>query len=767
MFSATTDELRSMVYYKEISASLRGYLSGLLRLWLYIFSLVFFLSVNSLVDNYPPSIRIISSLAYAADKKPSKPSSGGKRVVKKKRAPVSSEVLTPEIAPTPIGSGKSFDDRSSIAKPVDAILVLDSSRSMKRNDPERLRDQGARLFLQFLEPGDRFAIIDFAEEASVLFPFTPVQNTTPKEISDLLESIENEGNFTDFLSPLELSLELFETDLRPGSEKVIILLSDGEMDPDPAVGGKSERTAILLDEVIPKLSKQNIRLHSLGFSRDADARILKLMSSKADGLSWYTRDVNTVHRIFSDLFLSIKKPQVLELTKDGFEIDSSTEEATFFVNRKNKEESVTVVDPLGKEFVNRDFPSDWKWFRGDLFDVVTIHSPTPGVWGIRIGNDTPSGFAKLISNLKLEHSWPGSMMSIGDVALLKARLTENGSVLSSPELAGLIFYSFKIVNMSTGKVYLQGRLNETGDGVAEGTISLNEEGDFKLFLSVTSPTFTRQAHIPFSVSRGLISLEHISANEFTGAGDSYRVVLHPNAIKLKGLVVGLLAKSENSSEEVKAMNITKSKISDTEYEVPLGKFAPGTYMVSAVVNGMGDDKKKVSAKSEELKIVISESDSKADESDYNVGLDGLENFEEKEPEKKSDWPYGVGAIIFCLIVSAGASRFFIKKSLLTSASTVKTREPYQMSSDLASRLEVIKERVSEEKRQANETELELFAVLPDLQKVLSEIIMTKPDEPGESVSVGGDSPDDETGVDKESDSLTSGSVEEAQEAKAE
>lgn len=144
-----------------------------------------------------------------------------------------------------------------------------------------------------------------------------------------------------------------------------------------------------------------------------------------------------------------------------------------------------------------------------------------------------SGFAKLLTNLNLEYDWPEGTLDIGNTAILKVRLTGDPAVLNDPQLKDLIFYSYKIINLKSGNIYLQGKLSDSGengdetlgDGILGTSITLNEEGDFKLFVSAIGPTFSRQVHIPVSVTRGMISLEHVPANEFNHIADRYLVRL--------------------------------------------------------------------------------------------------------------------------------------------------------------------------------------------------------------------------------------------------
>lgn len=633
---------------------------------------------------------------------------------------------------------------------VEAVILLDSSRSMQKTDPKRIRDQGAKLFLQFLEPEDKAAIIEFADKANVLTELKAMKGTSMEEINSILEGIKNEGNFTNFLPPLDLAFDLLISSEEKNSSKVIVLLTDGQMDPGPSPELRTELIEKLMKEKVPEIHKRRIKVYTIGLSELADKDLLSEIAKKTDGHSEYAKDVNTIHKVFSDLFLSIKKPQVLELESGGFSIDGNTGEATFFINRLLETDSVTVIDPTGNEYVNKDFPARWKWFRGDLFDVITIPSPLPGRWGIKGGSGDLSGFAKLLSDLKLEYSFPAQTYSIGDSAVVKVRLTESGKLIDDPNFAGLIFYSYKIVNAKSGQLYLQGQLadkgdrgdEKSGDGVFSDTITLNEEGEYKLFLVATAPTFTRQAHIPFSVSKGIISLTHIAKNEFTGASDKYLVSLHSQAKDLSKRIVVAEAKVNEDKIQI---NLEKYRVEENLYEIPVDKLKPGENRVIALVQGLDESKHEVRAKSEEVLIHVEAHH--AENGDRKEGEHGTEEAihiteegaevekhpgehsgeesiqiepdivgevtgeAEEEVKEEPTMIYGLIGIFISLISSFFIARLFIKKSKTEGGTTVVVRDEYEIPAALSEQIELIMSKVSTEVREFYPNEMEMFSGL--------------------------------------------------------
>ncbi|MCB0317993.1 MAG: VWA domain-containing protein, partial [Bdellovibrionales bacterium] len=82
---------------------------------------------------------------------------------------------------------------------LDAVLVLDASGSMRTSDPKRLRDEGAKLFVQFLKPGDRLGIIEFSNAAKVLRPLSEFSRDSNQKLNEEVSKAGNSGQYTDLL----------------------------------------------------------------------------------------------------------------------------------------------------------------------------------------------------------------------------------------------------------------------------------------------------------------------------------------------------------------------------------------------------------------------------------------------------------------------------------------------------------------------------------------------------------------------------------------
>ncbi len=399
---------------------------------------------------------------------------------------------------------------------VDAVLVLDASGSMLVTDPARLRDQGAKLFLQSLRPEDRVALVQFSREASIVRPLQLYSKEQSPEIERDLGKIENTGAYTDLLSGIKLAKSVLEASPRPDANQIIVLLSDGKMEPDPAVGSMSVLSGELLNGLLPDLKAKGIKIYTVAFSNQADKAQLAAIALGTDGVSWYSPDADTLHKAYADLFVAVKKPQMLPLTNKGFHIDESVQEATFYMSRSGKEE-VEIESPSGTKINANSSQPDVRWFKGDKFDVVTISTPAVGDWQIS-GLTPEEGFATILTNLKLISDWPSSFNAETEM-LLQARLYENDKPVALPEVNGVTRYGYQITPTDqVSTPVIRGFLSDDGkdgdkiaaDGIFSAQITVDTVGEYRLRVVAQAPTFTRNQQLPFRVKAPLISLSVVS-----------------------------------------------------------------------------------------------------------------------------------------------------------------------------------------------------------------------------------------------------------------
>lgn len=605
---------------------------------------------------------------------------------------------------------RAFDRDLNDEVQVDAVLLLDASRSMQRTDPKRLRDQGAKLFGRLLSETDRIALIEFDRDARALTDFIDVRPDTVTDLDKTVESIAAEGGFTDLEAPLSAAFDLLNAKGRPKSTKAVILLSDGKMDPHPSVGTPQEATERTLKDLLPKYRRKGIKLYTLSFSDESDAELLAKFAAETNGIHWTAKDVETIHAKFSELFLSLKKPQVTPVEKGGFDIDASVKEATFYITRKEAGQQISLINPDGSELSAAEFPPGVKWFHGEMFDVVTIKAPSPGSWFIK-GVDKPEGFASLLTDIKLQVKWPETGLNAGDKVAFYARLTDKGEVLPPKGIGELTYYSYKIVD-SKGESASAGEMNDkgedgdtkAGDGIFTATARLPDEGEFALIGSATGPTFSRQQRIPFNIAGGVITLSVLAGDEFEGKEELLQAKLKGDALLIKTPKVAINFKEK---EGEKTFTFTpKAGEEKGVYLLQASKVPKGTFEAVAKVEGVPKGKKEIKASSPPLEYVGTGSP------DQPVEEVQPEGGEAESPGITIDTVLG---IIFLLLAIgwAGGGGFWVLRHSPLEKGLPSGRQAWAVPPELTARIKAVRDKSSAEKRQANTSDLAAFQIVAD------------------------------------------------------
>lgn len=648
----------------------------------------------------------------------SESSSAKKKSKKKKGSGIEEADAEKVVGADPSMSEKQFAQEAANASRVDAVIVLDSSRSMQRTDPKRLRDQGAKLFIRFLSQGDRVAVVQFDREAKAILPMTEVTPQSIAKIDQAIESVPVEGGFTDVDAGIESAIEILGHDGRLDATKTIVLLSDGKMDPHPSRGTPEQVAKALKETTLPQLSEKHLKLYTVAFSDESDKAELASYAEIGGGQSWFAPDANTIHRKFSELFLTLKQPQVVPLEGDGFEIDS-VQEATFYVTRKEGNESVVLVDPKGQRMSSESIPVGVKWFRGEQFDVITISKPLPGRWTIQ-GMEKVEGFATLLTDIKLQVPEMAASYKLGDTVAIYARLANDKETIQQPGLEDITFFTYKVVNAESGELAGSGTLNDkgergdtkAGDGIYSGTMKVEKGGDFQVLVAVTSPTFTRQQRRSFSVSTGLVTLRAVAADQFLGGQEHLEVALTRPVAEYKSLKVKL-AFRHPGDEKWLAVALVPKKENPQLFDVPLEKIKSGEYEFEARMTAVDAKKRDVNGSSETVKFTIPAREGETGGSEAET--EDLAEDTGAPHEGVSIVEIAVGTVLLLVSGALVAGTLVLgKRKVGSSKSEVVERKPYVMPDDLKQRIQEVRERSSEAKRRANSDEREIFRSVADV-----------------------------------------------------
>ncbi|WP_347489018.1 VWA domain-containing protein [Desulfoscipio sp. XC116] len=175
------------------------------------------------------------------------------------------------------------------------VLLIDCSGSMEDTDGGvkklEMAKEAALRSVDVLEPGDYLGVLGFADTLEWVVPFGPARE--PNKIKDSIAKLAARGGTLIIPSLGEASGTLRQA---PVKVKHIILLTDGQ--------GEKEG----YQPYAAALKEQRITLSTVAVGEDADRRELEYLAEHTGGRHYYTRDLQSIPRIFTrETYLASKR----------------------------------------------------------------------------------------------------------------------------------------------------------------------------------------------------------------------------------------------------------------------------------------------------------------------------------------------------------------------------------------------------------------------------------------------------------------------------
>ncbi len=385
---------------------------------------------------------------------------------------------------------------------VDAVLIMDSSGSMAKNDPRKLRIPAAKLFMSLLGTGDRAGLISFSDQGYPVLRLTMATGNTNNRMLSAADKVSSKGVYTNLHAGLEQGIAMLENEGQPQQEKMLVLMSDGKMD----VGDSDEEmdlTARLRDELLTDARRKGIKVFTIAFTESSDVELLKEIARRTDALFKLARNDSDLHEVFSAIFESAKQPDMLPIEDNSFVIDASIEEVTIVASKEREDVRIYLEDPNGNTLTSDDASEKLKWFLAQNFDMITIPDPAPGKWNL-VSTDGRNR-AYIVTDMKLAHKELKTNIAIDEGLTLEAWLEQDGEILDREAVLTNTTFEMEIIEPSGAKarfeLFDQGEFGDrkTADSIYTNTLSYVNPGPYKLNLIVTSATFQRQKSLHFQV----------------------------------------------------------------------------------------------------------------------------------------------------------------------------------------------------------------------------------------------------------------------------
>lgn len=394
--------------------------------------------------------------------------------------------------------------RAQESPPADVRLVIDVSGSMKRNDPNNLRQPAVELLVQLLPEKSQAGVWTFGKWVNMLVPHATVNDSWRMEAKQKATDINSVGLYTNIGEALEKAA--FDIPVSDSQYRTsIILLTDGMVDIDKSPEKNQQEWRRIVDAVIPRLKASGVTVHTIALSDNADSNLLTKLSLATDGMAEVAHSADDLMGIFLKAFDAAAPAEQVPLSDNQFVIDSSVEEFTALIFRQNADQPTELIGPDQTVYAADRADADVKWHRADNYDLITVRQPLEGEWGVR-ADMAPDSRVTVVSNLNIRVRPLPLNVFKGQLEELSLELQEDGKTIVRPEFLRLMDVQ---AIMEAGndefdlRQFWQAAVSE-GQPPADGRYTralpgFDKDGIYQLSVVVDGKTFLRQFNHQFHV----------------------------------------------------------------------------------------------------------------------------------------------------------------------------------------------------------------------------------------------------------------------------
>jgi hypothetical protein len=313
------------------------------------------------------------------------------------------------------------------AENVSVVLVIDSSGSMKTNDPTDLRFTAAKLFISLLDLKDSVSIVNFASRSHVLVDLVRIGAEREKEpLMKKLEGIEAKGN-THMLAAMKDALALLSKDTSP-NDKFVVFLTDGEPHPDNWDKMSDNEKRSYVEETLKVAGEIGRPILSIAFTKEAYVPFLEDVSRISKGKLFFAATSRELPEVYEEVFGHLKDRMIFgpgfvkAPTSVKFAIDPFVKKVSFVVV-KPESVAVKILTP-GERALDLNDPRVTR-FLDPRFETVTIEDPAPGTWKVELSGSGEAHVKAIVkSKLRILSPSPLSPHPKGKPMLVAASLNE-------------------------------------------------------------------------------------------------------------------------------------------------------------------------------------------------------------------------------------------------------------------------------------------------------------------------------------------------------
>ncbi len=375
----------------------------------------------------------------------------------------------------------------------DIRTIIDMSGSMKKTDPNNLRAPAMRLLVDLLPEDSKSGVWTFGQYVNMLVKHRVIDDKWKEEAKTKSNDISSVGLFTNIGNALDTAGYDLER-IKPEYEPFFILLTDGmvDIDKDPELNKKEQDR--IIKELVPKFAEAGVKLHTIALSDKADKDFLQQLSLSTGGKSTVAENSDELLKAFVRLFDQSVPAEQVPLQGNKFLIDSSIEEYTALIFRKEGSDATKLISPDESVITANSNDPDVTWHSDTNYDLITVKRPYEGEWTLQAEAD-PDNRVTVVSDLSLQlDELPPTIFSGEEINVHAWFDSEEGQV-KDLDFLSLLDGQLQLTN-EAGKSIQKGiELQTEGEypfSYFEKIRNLRRPGNFEISILVDGKTFKRE-----------------------------------------------------------------------------------------------------------------------------------------------------------------------------------------------------------------------------------------------------------------------------------
>ena len=211
-----------------------------------------------------------------------------------------------QVSGDELGVGIQLNSDAESALPIDVMLVLDNSGSMKKNDPNFLVTEAIKEFISQKNENTRVGIIIFDGKAQLKVSLTVASFANRETILSSIEEINYKGQYTDFPAAIERAIYELKDNGRSDSTKSIIFMTDGIVDTGDA-SRDIEKSKWMREDLAADAADNEIKVFGIAFTESADFQLIQSISQQTKGKYFRALVAEDLKSVFQQINEAIKK----------------------------------------------------------------------------------------------------------------------------------------------------------------------------------------------------------------------------------------------------------------------------------------------------------------------------------------------------------------------------------------------------------------------------------------------------------------------------